>query len=583
VTLSAGGIALVRTETADGEVLVSGAGAETRQVTVTSITGIGTIGIQLAAGTAVDVAGNLALAAGPSTTFAVDPGFTPRLVVSATDIQFGETPLGRFTDRVVTIMNDGGSLLEGSASTAAPFSITSGSPYTLEPGASQEIGFRFRPDAVGEASDVATFTGGGGSVIVLRGEGVPADGSILSVSPRSIDFGFVEVGATRTVQLRVANSGTEALDGETAIPQSYSIVRGSPYRVDPGESTIIELRFSPLLARAYDEQLVFTGGGGALIPIRGMATAAISTLQGAVTGADDDGLTDAAIAIFQGDTLIAAAIADGFGAYTVSNIPSGTYTVRAVAPGFAAAQRVVEIGGAAATANFSLEPHASAPELMGMVTGAGGEGSLGGVQVDLEQDGEIVATTFTSSDGSYEFDAGIDGEVQVIVSQDGFDPRAFEQTITTDNTTTLNITLASNAAETGVLRGHVRNSETNAGIRSAQVFAQAGRTAYRAVTGSDGRFQIPNVPAGFVELNASASMFEPFGTPLTISHFAEGSPEHILELAAVETGMPMEGGGEPGGGCDASGAGRSSGLADVITVSSLVALLAMRRRARPIR
>ena len=44
----------------------------TRTVTLSSITGDGTLGISIAAGTATDTAGNSALAAGPSATFIVD-------------------------------------------------------------------------------------------------------------------------------------------------------------------------------------------------------------------------------------------------------------------------------------------------------------------------------------------------------------------------------------------------------------------------------------------------------------------------------------------------------------------------------
>src|SRR5204862_271937 len=50
---------------------VSGTGT-TRTVTLSSLTGNGTLGISIAAGTATDTAGNTAPAAGPSATFTVD-------------------------------------------------------------------------------------------------------------------------------------------------------------------------------------------------------------------------------------------------------------------------------------------------------------------------------------------------------------------------------------------------------------------------------------------------------------------------------------------------------------------------------
>ena len=62
---------LNKTGTAAGTIAVSGTGL-TRTVTISSISGNGSLGISIAAGTASDLAGNMAPAAGPSTTFIVD-------------------------------------------------------------------------------------------------------------------------------------------------------------------------------------------------------------------------------------------------------------------------------------------------------------------------------------------------------------------------------------------------------------------------------------------------------------------------------------------------------------------------------
>ena len=71
ITLSAADITLVKTGTANAEsVVITGAGA-TRTVTLQGVYGNGTLGIKIAAGTASDLAGNLAPAAGPSATFQV--------------------------------------------------------------------------------------------------------------------------------------------------------------------------------------------------------------------------------------------------------------------------------------------------------------------------------------------------------------------------------------------------------------------------------------------------------------------------------------------------------------------------------
>jgi hypothetical protein len=71
VTLAAANVTLNATGSAAGTIAISGGGG-TRTVTISNILGSGSLGISIAAGTASDVAGNLAPAAGPSATFAVD-------------------------------------------------------------------------------------------------------------------------------------------------------------------------------------------------------------------------------------------------------------------------------------------------------------------------------------------------------------------------------------------------------------------------------------------------------------------------------------------------------------------------------
>ncbi len=72
ITLANNDVTLNKTGTADGNVAVSGSGTTERTVTISNITGDGTLGISIASETANDNAGNLAAAVGPSATFNVD-------------------------------------------------------------------------------------------------------------------------------------------------------------------------------------------------------------------------------------------------------------------------------------------------------------------------------------------------------------------------------------------------------------------------------------------------------------------------------------------------------------------------------
>jgi predicted outer membrane repeat protein len=88
ISLVPGNVSLNATGGTGAAVGVSGSGA-TRTVTLSSITGTGSLGISLAAGTAADWAGNTAPAAGPSSTFNVDN--TPPNVTSITPATTGPT------------------------------------------------------------------------------------------------------------------------------------------------------------------------------------------------------------------------------------------------------------------------------------------------------------------------------------------------------------------------------------------------------------------------------------------------------------------------------------------------------------
>lgn len=72
-TLSAGDVTLNRAGTINAAVSVTSGSVTTRTVTLSGISGYGTLGISIAAGTAVDSSGNTAPAAGPSSTFTVNP------------------------------------------------------------------------------------------------------------------------------------------------------------------------------------------------------------------------------------------------------------------------------------------------------------------------------------------------------------------------------------------------------------------------------------------------------------------------------------------------------------------------------
>jgi len=99
-------------------------------------------------------------------------------------VSFGDANVGSFADQVFTVQNTRGGTVSGSASAFPPFSIVSGSPFTLVgDGATQAVTVRFTPTASATVSTNVTFTADGDTISrLVTGIGVDfsADGNAIS-------------------------------------------------------------------------------------------------------------------------------------------------------------------------------------------------------------------------------------------------------------------------------------------------------------------------------------------------------------------------------------------------------------------
>jgi hypothetical protein len=107
-TLAAGNVTLNKTGDANGSIAVSGSGT-TRNVVVSNVTGNGTLGISIAAGTATDTAGNATPATAPSATFtainAIPFSVTGITLVSNGGFQFSFTNVAGAKFHILTSSN----------------------------------------------------------------------------------------------------------------------------------------------------------------------------------------------------------------------------------------------------------------------------------------------------------------------------------------------------------------------------------------------------------------------------------------------------------------------------------------------
>ncbi len=181
VSLSSADVALNSSGTATGVVSVSGTGNATRVVSLSSISGDGSLGITLAPGTALDVANNPAPGAGPSATVTVD-NTPPLAVITQLDtnptnldslrwqVDFSESVAGSFTEADIL---PGGSLA-GGVVTAEVSGPVAGEVYTVtltpgDPNADGTLSMTLGTGITDAAGN--TIAGGAGDAYTVQNAG----------------------------------------------------------------------------------------------------------------------------------------------------------------------------------------------------------------------------------------------------------------------------------------------------------------------------------------------------------------------------------------------------------------------------
>ena len=333
-TLTASDITLNKTGTANGVVMVSGGAGVFKTVTISNITGTGTLGISLAAGTATDTAGNLAPAAGPGATFSVTNASTPttsfavggangtvRLLTTAGDLLTSVTPIAGYTGLVSVALGDFNSdtvpdLMVASASpvgvaglmvaqagkvfvydgasaakgtltlihTFTPFANSSSSANAYTNGLNIAVG---DVNGDGHADLVAGSRGGNGTTsgAIEIGRLVVIDGSKADGVNTVIGGMQTPFGAGYQKGVIVAAGDVDGLGGD-----EIAVTRGGPVNSPNPAVQAIKVKILQLKGTALTELPLNADGTTAFAPFAGLTGAASGiNRDGRVAFVDSDG------------------------------------------------------------------------------------------------------------------------------------------------------------------------------------------------------------------------------------------------------------------------------------------------------
>ena len=199
----------------------------------------------------------------------------PRIAVQS-EADFAGVRLGTFGDATLLVTNHGEKALTIRAirSSLADFAIGGSIPVVIEPNGRREIAVRFTPAAEGVRSSTISFESDDPArpVVTARVFGAGQADPQLAVTPTSLSFGEVAVGASRDLTLRIRNTGKGTLGLLAAGSSNSAFVvptPAAPASILEGAEVVVTVRFRPVAggAQAGTLSLVGTVAGSALATV----------------------------------------------------------------------------------------------------------------------------------------------------------------------------------------------------------------------------------------------------------------------------------------------------------------------------
>jgi uncharacterized repeat protein (TIGR01451 family) len=240
------------TNTTDTSLTHSYAGPSTNTV---SLTASGPVGISTVVSNAYIVVTNL----------------PPKMTVGPSSLDFGQVVVGQSRTQFFSVFNLGQLPLNGSVTTASPFSVVSGSPFSVNGRQTRLVQMVFSPTQAGSVNGAALFSSNdGGSTNGLSGIGLaPAQ---LAVLPQGLDFGIVAVGASAQASFVATNLGDVTISNAVvSVDSAFSVVVGNAFDLAGHSSTNVVIQFSPGAEGIFSNNVVFltANAGSSTNPVTG--------------------------------------------------------------------------------------------------------------------------------------------------------------------------------------------------------------------------------------------------------------------------------------------------------------------------
>ena len=238
------------------------------------------------------------------------------------------------------------------------------------------------------------------------------------------------------------------------------------------------------------------------------------SIQGTVTDSLSQPVTGASVTvnILQGNILVAQALTDMNGFYSIPNLAEGSYAITASAPNFqTATQGVIIRSGQVTVANFTLS--ANPGSLSGVISDANTSLGIVGAQVTVLNGPIIVGSAITDSTGTYLISGLAPGNYTVSASMNLYQSGVTSATVTSNTTTTANIALQSNP---GTISGIITDNQGHVLAGVIVTVSGNGVSNSSAVSSSSGAYQIPGLSPGNYIVSVTGSGYQTFAIGVTV-------------------------------------------------------------------
>lgn len=253
-------------------------------------------------------------------------------------------------------------------------------------------------------------------------------------------------------------------------------------------------------------------------------------ISGSVRRADGAVVTGATVMVIDpAGSQVGRTGTDDHGRFGAEVPTSGSYVLVVSAPGYDPHAMPVTSGASPVDVDVVL---ASMAVLSGRVcTSATGEPVAKATVAIADRAGQVVATTSTGADGSWDVSGLADGVHTVIVTAAGCDPVAQTVDVTDGTGRPLDVEVQSVADLGGVVTDTDRQGRVRPVVQSQVVLLdEAGQIAASATTDENGHYLFPNLGAG--DHTVIANGYAPAAKTITVE--AGRVATHDFVLGAVD-------------------------------------------------